>query len=263
MEPINHAESVYFLDLIVENVRCFGERQILDLSDGNGKPARWTVMLGDNGTGKSTLLQCLAALELSLDKETAYLTHHNKMLLQVDETHLLNLIRANGNGSSSKDAFTLETSTIYVGGIDSNTPQKVDGFSMFSVGVLAFTPPLKNLKVYAYGASRRMGHSSLSDTKDMVPKESIFFDDVDLINAEEWLLQAYFAVQNAEEEEQTYFENRYDKIKTTLIQLLEDALDFRIRPITKNQPKPAIEVETPYGWVEMKALSLGYQTLIA
>ena len=50
---------VYFLDLTVENVRCFGERQTLDLSDGQGKPARWTIMLGDNGTGKTTLLQCL------------------------------------------------------------------------------------------------------------------------------------------------------------------------------------------------------------
>jgi energy-coupling factor transporter ATP-binding protein EcfA2 len=54
---------VYFLDLSVENVRCFGEKQTLHLSDGQGKPARWTVLLGDNGTGKTTLLKCLVALE--------------------------------------------------------------------------------------------------------------------------------------------------------------------------------------------------------
>ena len=54
---------VYFLDLTVENVRCFGERQTLDLSDGQGKPARWTIMLGDNGTGKTTLLQCLVGFQ--------------------------------------------------------------------------------------------------------------------------------------------------------------------------------------------------------
>jgi ABC-type cobalamin/Fe3+-siderophores transport system ATPase subunit len=47
----------------VENVRCFRERQVLDLSDGDGKPARWTVLLGDNGTGKTTLLQSLVVLE--------------------------------------------------------------------------------------------------------------------------------------------------------------------------------------------------------
>ena len=53
----------YFLSVTVENVRCFGEAQTLDLSDGNGRPAQWTVILGDNGTGKTTLLQAIAALE--------------------------------------------------------------------------------------------------------------------------------------------------------------------------------------------------------
>lgn len=54
----------YLLDLAVRNVRCFGpEEQILRLSDAQGRPAPWTVILGDNGVGKTTLLQCLVALE--------------------------------------------------------------------------------------------------------------------------------------------------------------------------------------------------------
>ena len=51
----------YFLSLELENVRCFSEKQTLDLSDGNGRPARWTILLGENGTGKTTILQLLAA----------------------------------------------------------------------------------------------------------------------------------------------------------------------------------------------------------
>ena len=53
----------YFLSLSLENVRCFGSKQTLDLSDGNGKPAPWTIVLGLNGTGKTTILQSLAMLE--------------------------------------------------------------------------------------------------------------------------------------------------------------------------------------------------------
>src|ERR1700749_3080882 len=51
---------IYFMSLELENVRCFGEKQVLDISDGNGNPAQWTLLLGDNGVGKSTILQCLA-----------------------------------------------------------------------------------------------------------------------------------------------------------------------------------------------------------
>src|SRR3954452_3404015 len=53
----------YFLSLEVENVRCFSQRQALDLSDGQGRPAGWTILLGENGTGKTTILQLLASVE--------------------------------------------------------------------------------------------------------------------------------------------------------------------------------------------------------
>ncbi|HMZ81298.1 MAG TPA: AAA family ATPase, partial [Acidobacteriota bacterium] len=59
------SQPAYFLSLEVENVRCFGPRQKLDVSDGNGRPAQWTVILGDNGVGKTTLLQCLVGMEPS------------------------------------------------------------------------------------------------------------------------------------------------------------------------------------------------------
>src|SRR5260370_21844512 len=55
--------ATYFLSLSLENARCFGPKQILDLSDGNGRPAQWTILLGNNGTGKTTVLQSLTAFE--------------------------------------------------------------------------------------------------------------------------------------------------------------------------------------------------------
>ena len=53
----NPTTGSYFLSLELENVRCFSEKQMLDLSDGNGRPARWTILFGENGTGKTTILQ--------------------------------------------------------------------------------------------------------------------------------------------------------------------------------------------------------------
>ena len=52
--------SIYFLSLTIENARCFTDTQELRLADSNACPARWTLLVGDNGVGKSTLLQCLS-----------------------------------------------------------------------------------------------------------------------------------------------------------------------------------------------------------
>jgi hypothetical protein len=52
---------VYFLSLTLENVRCFGPEQTLRLSDEQGRPARWTVILGNNGMGKTSPRQAYTA----------------------------------------------------------------------------------------------------------------------------------------------------------------------------------------------------------
>ena len=55
-------DQVYFKSLSLTNVRSFGEMQQLDMTDTDGRPAQWTLILGDNGVGKTTLLQCLASM---------------------------------------------------------------------------------------------------------------------------------------------------------------------------------------------------------
>lgn len=265
MKKTKKAEPVYFLNMSLESVRCFGERQTLDLSDGNGKVSRWTVILGDNGTGKTTLLKCLVGLEPTLiptSKGTIWFPKKYS-LHRWNETANRFLFY---NFDFKRDANkTFSVSAILCrGNLNAKTVLLITGY--YFKDTEGYGHPEESLTetiIYAYGASRRMGRGALSETKNSDPAVSLFFDDVSLINAEEWLLQAYFATQNAKQDERIYFENRYEKIKMTLIRLLEDVRDVRIRTITKSQPNPAIEVETPYGWVEMSALSLGYQSLIA
>ena len=47
--------------ILLKNVRCFGD---LDLSfvEDDGSIRKWTLILGENGTGKSNLLQAVALL---------------------------------------------------------------------------------------------------------------------------------------------------------------------------------------------------------
>lgn len=50
--------ATYFKSLMLKNVKCF-EDVCLKLTDEDGNIAQWTLLLGDNGVGKTTLLQCL------------------------------------------------------------------------------------------------------------------------------------------------------------------------------------------------------------
>jgi len=51
---------MYFTSLKIKNVKSFGSEQELNLLNEDGSIARWTLILGDNGVGKTTLLKCLA-----------------------------------------------------------------------------------------------------------------------------------------------------------------------------------------------------------
>ena len=61
--PIQPGEPVYFLSLELQNVGAFGPEGVtINLSDGRGKYAQWTLILGENGVGKTTALECLLGL---------------------------------------------------------------------------------------------------------------------------------------------------------------------------------------------------------
>lgn len=57
----NEASQVLYISGIrLHNIRCFRKNVVIDLTQpSHGKPS-WTLILGDNGTGKTTILRCIA-----------------------------------------------------------------------------------------------------------------------------------------------------------------------------------------------------------
>lgn len=51
----------YFRSIELTNIKTFGDPpQTLEFTNAGGQLSQWTLLLGDNGVGKTTILQCLA-----------------------------------------------------------------------------------------------------------------------------------------------------------------------------------------------------------
>ncbi len=273
----NNVPPVYFLSLEVEKVLCFKDKQVLDLSDGDGKPAQWTVILGNNGVGKTTLLRCLAGMEVEKKFDPEYpredpvffaspilfessdsreiwqdlivLGNNNlKVNAEVGYDFLMSSLKAT-NPNKSKNLSTLKKERIEVelGDYFTGLPWE----------------KLRGLICYGYGATRNLGETSLSESLPSENSASLFSEKVSLINAEEWFLQTDYAALRASGKTRDRLQKQLQQIIEVLKRILPDIEDIRIAPTDEDRLLPMAEFLTPYGWVHLSGLGLGYRTAIA
>jgi energy-coupling factor transporter ATP-binding protein EcfA2 len=257
---------LYFLSLTIADVRCFTETQTLDLSNENKKPKRWTIILGDNGTGKTTLLQGLIAMSPIKHLSTSTT---DEAWFGIASAHPEWKLCRGVNGNYSCHLAARFTDRTFLGEYNNPHPIFKLAFDIVPLdkGIVTINDETNHTNMegvfcLGYGASRRTGKTLLSEKNGESSYTSLFFDNIDLINAEEWLLQTDYAASKSSSI-QIPTQNRLNKIKELLIKVLPDVDDIRFTQPTEKQRIPQVEFKTPYGWVSIKDLSLGYRTLIA
>jgi len=244
----------YFHSLELEGVNCFKERQTLDLSDGKGNYSPWTIILGDNGTGKTTLLRVLGNHLIFHD-----FYNSEKFLNQKQP---LNII-INNSGMYRKCGlikfnFLYKNKKHYIA---------LNSIDHTNIKELTFDLNKENHPfILSYGASRRMSknpsHFSSSYNKDKL--SSLFDESIELINAQEWYLQKFLAFSTSENGIKIKLEQQLSLIKQVLVDFLPDVLDLRIKEIKTVNDKSALEVQiNEKEWINLRDLSFGYQTLTA
>jgi predicted ATP-binding protein involved in virulence len=118
------------------------------------------------------------------------------------------------------------------------------------------------ISCFGYGAQRRLrGHTISSQATDG-PLDNLYSYDADLRDGEEWLLRLDYSASKESDQQRRQLE-RLRQIKQLLCTILPEVEDIRIMAGSGVNPSPRVEFRTPYGWVPLRQLGFGYQTLIA
>jgi len=247
----------YFASVAVQGVRCFGPEQRLSLLNGAGLPARWTVLLGENGVGKTTLLQLMALLASPDSREVEHMLEF-EMFEWFHEWRRPRRPprRPDLGGSLSRGGERGHAMATFRRGGEDFVHEIAGGRSGPWEGKQAHE---RAPFLCGYGANRRLGEGGLKRRGREADAFLSLFTDIELRDAEEWLLQADYAA--ARENDDAKARRRVEVVKELLLRVLPDSKGVRISPTKMDYP--TAEVETPYGWVPVRDLSLGYQTMIA
>lgn len=238
---------VWFKSISLENVRSFGTKQTINFTDKDGNAARWNVILGDNGTGKTTVLKCV------------YISAQNSYSFYEYEWNYKGLARINGGLGKIRSNMSINGTDEEVGfNVKYIVPIESKGFNWDSIGEFEFIPDRDTFEViYAYGAARRISAGPLSNyEEDERQLVNLFFENSALMNAEKWITQAeYISLKEPE------FKSQYLTVLDILRKLFrEEVSEIFIKTDTG---EPRVFFKTHYGAVRLHELSLGYKTLIA
>ena len=272
-DNLNNSEkpkSAYFLSLELENVRCFSNRQKIDFSDSDGKPRRWTIILGDNGTGKTTLLQSLVAMIPIPDSKSSSSPNYTNSSFSYKWNFIRKEVKKGNfqaffSTNRFQDKEVVHESLAYE--CEVNSPEDISFGEFGEFPMQSFNSSFLHREVQvnclAYGASRKAGDTSLSNKKDDSDYITLFDETSLLVNPEEFLLWLdYSTVRQHLLGKET---KDFSLVKELLIKVLPDIDDIRLeleKGFLRN-PRRLVEFHTPYGWVEAKDLSVGYRTSMA
>ncbi|HEY0375349.1 MAG TPA: AAA family ATPase [Pyrinomonadaceae bacterium] len=293
MTEIKSTTPVYFTSLELENVRCFGTPQKLDLTDGHGRPAQWTLLMGDNGVGKTTLLQCLGWMRPLLqaidpnkpnpqmnegDENSGLRMALAPALNNEDNDVLESLLRSDtqislalkgtlcqGQGFHSSQPCREMKTAIQIEGKDGEIQDsKLKGNSEIET-----EDDYHECNIISYGAMRYIGSRNLAQSEiDNNPLSSLLTGRTELYDTEE-ILVSLNAAANLGGRNKDIAGNRLTSVLEMIVATIpfissKDDVEILGPKIPGGVKEGSgVWVKTPYGRVPLSALSLGYQITLA
>ena len=267
--PPENKPWCYFLELELENIRCFGDRVKLDLRDpeNDAIPARWTVILGENGTGKTTLLQALVAMQPVW--HTRFKEDEVDAMLYILAPPLMQGWRerralAKSRGQSAQVQLRYQLTKTGVPPVRDRVSFHLSNDGFVGGGYAGNPEVDPRAVVFAYGSQRQVSAAQANHSADdlMHGYETLFDETLALPNPAERVMRAYLlsTLDGEEEGVRDEAKKRYERLKSSLVEALPDVQKVSIKA---RYGQPVVLFATHYGEVPFEQLSAGYRTMAA
>ena len=271
------SRPIYFEQLTIENVRSFSEPQQLTLLDEHDRPARWTLVVGDNGVGKTTLLQCLARMAPVFndpaDDDTGSRSRAVEPELAREENSVLRALARNRATEPTRLSARLSVGARLKGlkhgsrdtiATSLDFTQTRNGIANFKAGGESHKRVQEPL-VVGYSASRRPRAATLDSFITENPLASLLEIETELCDAEELLCRLDYSSLKGQDRATRFLAN----LKAALSEILpyvggpDDIQILGPRSSIHDSERTGVHVRTPSGRVPLHQLSLGYRTVFA
>ncbi len=269
-------KAAYIGRIYIENFHAFKGKNEIPIIKDDGTLQQWTVIVGENNSGKTSLLKAVASLEPFIEykvKSEYYLP------LGFVITEPFNL---KADISLGCDVWWSNMPSMFIGKI------KLKKFSKYLSERYSYQwgytthfdketgthsglctnrnhDEFKNFRIYGYGVSRKIGNNNASDDEKLFGENSLtlIYNGKDITDLTDWLFQLNFASKNSEDKAvQTKATDRITHIKNLIIsEIFPDIFDLRFT--TTDDLKNHLEFQTKDGWFQLHELGYGYQTTLA
>jgi energy-coupling factor transporter ATP-binding protein EcfA2 len=291
-------KSRYIRKFKLSNVKTFEHEAEIDFCLPSGKVARWTVILGENGLGKTTLLQYIAGCMPILEApEAAAVVDDKGVKKKLPSTRPLIAGQDwfgwhQRNIRNKKTPARVESGIVFSDAVESLSQERPDpkfkdwttfhisfdknkngGQTIETSYLISEKEDFHNeIKIFAYGAGRHVASNaspylasdSFSRNKASSPVQTLFHDDIPLISPEQWLLSLHHT-SNEGGAVGTLFKKKLKLAQECLARALPDIKRIRVGAHGNTNAEMAMSVlfETPFATVPFSSLSLGYRSMAA
>lgn len=227
----------------IKSYKCFKNVDI-NCTKEDGSVYQWTVLLGNNNTGKTSLLKAIANIRP---------VELKNRLTGIGDKNYDFVAAAIYDRSLMNDFIKGSYVRCDIDGDIISKPKWGYSFRSYSAGDKSMCA----FQIYAYGVSRYPSKTSLSESI-CDSCASLFYQDKYLINIEEWLMQLDYAAKN----HQVLAEKRLSRIKELLCgNLFPEILNFKFES-TENLHNYTL-FQTKDGWFRYTQLGYGYQSMLS